>query len=92
MATVEEIQGVQALIQSRAKRFAFNGQVMTLRIARKDHTCIECHLDIHAEGPYYEVVFASAGLGALKFPYRTHEWCLEKHLQIAPKLIGGNHG
>ncbi len=58
-----------------------NGKTAKLIMARKEHTCAECHLPIHSGDHYWEVTLNGAGLGSIKFPDRTHiGTCLEKNL------------
>jgi hypothetical protein len=58
-----------------------NGKTATIRVARKDYICTECHFPILRGQPYWSIVLNGSGLGSLKFPERTHEGrCLQKNL------------
>ena len=58
-----------------------NGKTATLAVARKNHSCTECHLTIFRGAYYWNITLNGAGLGSIKFPERTHVGdCLQKNL------------
>lgn len=64
-----------------AKTIIRNGKTATLRVARKEYPCTECHLTIFIGEHYWNITINGAGLGSIKFPERTHVGeCLEKNL------------
>jgi len=68
-------------ITNMSKEAPFRHEIVTVRKARKEHTCAECRLPIAKGEEYCEVVQGGSGLGGLKFPDRTHRSCLEKYLK-----------
>jgi len=64
------------------KEIKRNGKTATLRVAKKDHTCTECQLEIFRGESYWEIVINGAGLGNRKYPDRTHGGsCLKSNLR-----------
>lgn len=63
----------------KEKQFVRDGRICNLRTSRKCHKCDECGLIIEEKADYYTVEWAHAGLGAIKFPDRVHENCLERY-------------
>ncbi len=64
-----------------------NGKTATLRMAKKEHLCTECHLTIFRDESYWGIIFNTAGLGSRKFPDRTHVGsCLELNLRRSTEV------
>lgn len=68
------------LIKELPREAPFKHHIVTLRKARKEHTCSQCQELIAKGEEYCEVVFGGSGLGGLKFPTRLHMDCLEDYL------------
>jgi len=59
----------------------FQHKIVTVRKARKEHTCSHCHSIIQGGEEYCEVVAGGSGLAGLKFPDRVHRECIDKFLR-----------
>jgi len=62
-------------------RIRKNGYIVTVRKARKPHSCKECHQPIERGDEYCAVTLGGAGLGSLKFPDRVCRSCIEQFVE-----------
>lgn len=57
-----------------------NGKVAASTLARKNYNCGRCHSPIMRGEHYWQVTYAGAGLGNIKFPERICVLCLDQRL------------
>lgn len=64
-------------MQSLALDIRKEGHIATLTRSRKYHRCALCQEYINKGEQYYSITIGGGGLGSLKFPERTHSYCLD---------------
>ena len=62
------------------KTIISNGMIATLRVARKQHTCVTCRMPIYPDERYWDIVHGGSGLRGLKFPDRVCVMCRPKKM------------
>lgn len=72
------------LIKEMPREAPFRHHIVTLRKARKEHTCSQCRELIAKGEKYCEVTAGGGGLGGLKSPDRLHESCIDRFLRGSP--------
>ena len=68
------------LITDMPRESPFQHHIVTVRKAKKEHTCSQCRELIAKGQEYCEVVFGGSGLASLKFPDRVHRNCINNFL------------